>query len=173
VSGVSDREPRRPHRAPQRGDEPELFARYGDRLVRVVQRAIGAPRHIAEDACSLAWLQLLRFQPERGSIFAWLRVVATREALRLLRSQGRHAPLVEDPVEPEPAHTAKTDLELTVEVLEALERIAALTPQQVRIFSLHLGGLSYGEISRATGYTTRTVERHVMRARKKLRNHRA
>jgi DNA-directed RNA polymerase specialized sigma24 family protein len=79
----------------------------------------------------------------------------------------------DDPAEPAPVHVdARTDLELTVEVREALEHIAALTPQQVRIFSLHIAGLSYGEISRATGYTCRTVERHVMRARGKLRNHR-
>lgn len=160
-------------RPPQRGDEVELFERYADQLVRTVQGAIGAPIHIAEDACAIAWLQLLRYQPDRDWIFAWLRVVATRETVRLVKAQTRHAAFEEDPVEPAPWHAdRRADFELTVEAREALEHIAALTPQQVRIFSLHLAGLSYDEISQATGYTRRTVERHVMRARRRLRNRR-
>lgn len=157
-------------RPPQRGDEAELFERYGDRLVRIVRGTIGAPRHIVEDACSFAWLQLLRFQPERDAMFAWLRVVATREALRLLKGQAHLATFDEDPAEPTPAHAdSSADLELTVEVREAFEHIAALTPQQVRIFSLHVAGLSYDEICQATGYSWTQVNRHMLRARSQVR----
>jgi RNA polymerase sigma factor (sigma-70 family) len=138
--------------------------------VRIVRGTIGAPGHVVEDACSFAWLQLLRFQPERDALFAWLRVVATREALRLLKGQARHAAFDDDPVEPTPAYVDKsTDLQLAAEVREALEHIAALTPQQVRIFSLHLAGLSYDEICDATGYSWTQVNRHMVRARSRLR----
>jgi DNA-directed RNA polymerase specialized sigma24 family protein len=51
-------------------------------------------------------MQLLRTQPERDAIFAWLRVVAIREALRLLKAQGRQAAFDEDPAEPELAQVA-------------------------------------------------------------------
>jgi RNA polymerase sigma factor (sigma-70 family) len=171
VSGeVAKRDGAQRRRPRQRGDEAELFERYGERLVRIVQGAIGAPRHIAEDGCSFAWVQLLRFQPERDAVFAWLRVVATREAIRLLKGQARNAAFEEDPLERTPAHVdMRTDLQLTVEVREALEHIATLTSQQIRIFSLHLAGLSYDEISEATGYSWTQVNRHMVRSRSRLR----
>jgi RNA polymerase sigma factor (sigma-70 family) len=138
--------------------------------VRIVQLTLHVPRHIAEDTCAFAWMQLLRTQPERDVIFGWLRVVATREALRLIRAQGRLAPFEEEPVEPESAHVDKSaDLQLTLEVREALEHISPLTQQQVRIFSLHVAGLSYEEICEATGYSRTQVNRHLVRARSQLR----
>jgi RNA polymerase sigma factor (sigma-70 family) len=171
--GIGRRDTVSPYPPTQRGDEAELFERHGDELVRIVQRALGVHRHIAEDACSFAWLQLLRLQPERERVVGWLRVVAINEALRLLRGRARHAMFEEDSAEPSPMEVdVRTDLALTVEVREALEQVADLTPQQVRIFSLHLAGLTYGEISRQTGYSCRTVERHVFRARSKLREQR-
>jgi RNA polymerase sigma factor (sigma-70 family) len=160
-------------RPPQRGDEAELFERYGDRLVRVVEGAIRAPRQVAEDACAFAWLQLLRTQPEREAIFAWLRVVATREALRVLKAQSRYAEFDEDSVESVPTSAAAdTELPLKVEAREALEHIAALSPQEVRIFSLHVAGLSYDEICDETGYSWTQVNRHMVRARSRLRERR-
>jgi DNA-directed RNA polymerase specialized sigma24 family protein len=79
--------PRRTNLPTQRGDEPELFRRHHGRLLRLVARDTGAPPALAEDACSFAWLQLLRDQPERERIVGWLRVVARHEALRLQRQQ--------------------------------------------------------------------------------------
>jgi RNA polymerase sigma factor (sigma-70 family) len=171
VSGQAATREAAPTRCPpQRGDEGELFERYGERLVRIIQGVIGARRHIAEDACSFAWLQLLRFQPARDATFAWLRVVATREAIRLLKAEARDATFEENPLDPAPAQVDKrTDLQLTVEVREALEQIAALSPQQARIFTLHVAGLNYDEICEATGYSWTQVNRHMVRARSRLR----
>ena len=168
---MSRAEPQRNTTVPnQRGDEAELFERHADRLVRIVQHAINVPRHVAEDACAFAWVQLLRTQPEREAIFAWLRVVATREALRLIKAQGRVAPFEEDPAEPEAAHVDKgPDVQLALEAREILAQIAALSDQQVRIFSLHVSGLSYEEICKATGYSWTQVNRHIGRARSQLR----
>ena len=66
-----------------RGDEAALFTEHHERLERAVARAVTAPHQVIEDACAFAWLQLLRTDPEREAIFAWLKVVATREAIRL------------------------------------------------------------------------------------------
>jgi RNA polymerase sigma factor (sigma-70 family) len=164
----------RPTTPDQRGDEGELFECHAERLVRIVQLTLHVPRHVAEDACAFAWMQLLRTQPERDVIFAWLRVVATREALRLIRSQGRLGSFEEDPAEPEDAHMDKgADMQLALEAREALEHIAALTQQQVRIFSLHVAGLNYEEICEATGYSWTQVNRHLGRARARLRSRRS
>jgi RNA polymerase sigma factor (sigma-70 family) len=170
MSGRAKRGTAKARRPPQRGDETELFERYGEQLVRIVQGVMGVPRHLAEDACSFAWLQLLRCQPGRDSLFAWLRVVATREALRLLKGQARLAAFDEDAVEPPPALVdGGASLELAIDAHEALEQLTALSPQQTRIFSLHVAGLSYEEICEVTGYSWTQVNRHMVRSRAKLR----
>jgi RNA polymerase sigma factor (sigma-70 family) len=153
----------------QRGDEAELFERHANHLVRMVQARTGAPHDVAEDACTFAWMQLLRNQPERESIVGWLFVVAANEARRLLRAP-RPAELDEDSDRDVSAYRSRTvDVEVTVEAYEALEGIADLSEQQVRIFSLHLAGLTYTEICAATGYSRRQVDRHIVRARARLR----
>jgi RNA polymerase sigma factor (sigma-70 family) len=155
----------------QRGDETALFERYAKKLVRAVRAELRVSEHIAEEAAAIAWIQLLRSQPEREAIFAWLRVVAIREAIRLLRAQGREPSLDEDHADAGRAcEDRRADLELTVEAREALERLGALTARQIQIFSLHVAGLTYEEISAATGHSRRAVERHVTRARRRLRD---
>jgi RNA polymerase sigma factor (sigma-70 family) len=139
--------------------------------VRAVRAELRVPEHIAEEAAAIAWVQLLRSQPEREAIFAWLRVVAIREAIRLLRAQGREPSLDEDYADAGRAcEDRRADLELTVEAREALERLGALTARQIQIFSLHVAGLTYEEISAATGHSRRAVERHVTPARRRLRD---
>jgi DNA-directed RNA polymerase specialized sigma24 family protein len=94
--------------------------------------AIGGRRHVAEDACSFAWLQLLRTQPERDSVFPWLCVVATNEARRLLKGQARQAEFDEDAAGSAPSPSGRgTDLQLAVEVREAFEHIAELSAQHL------------------------------------------
>ena len=72
----------RPTHAP-RGDEDELYRRHHRDLERAVAHVVNAPRELIEDACQTAWAILLRNQPDRDAIFAWLRVVAIHEAYRL------------------------------------------------------------------------------------------
>jgi RNA polymerase sigma factor (sigma-70 family) len=58
------------------------------------------------------------------------------------------------------------------EVFERRERLASirlLPERQQRVLWLHALGLTYVEIARHTGYTTRTVERQLLRARRAAR----
>jgi DNA-directed RNA polymerase specialized sigma24 family protein len=66
-----------------RGDEDWLYRQHHRELHRAVARVVRAPRELIEDACQMAWVTLLRTQPDRYAIFAWLRVVAVHEAYRL------------------------------------------------------------------------------------------
>ena len=159
----------------QRGDEAELFERHAARLLRIVRSALGGRHHVAEDACSFAWLQLLRTQPERDRIFGWLYAVAINEARAQLKRQSRQAEFEESPREPTPAHfDERADLELAREAREVLEQMAdELGEQKLRIFSLHVAGLSYDEICAATGYSWTQVNRHMVRARSRVRARRA
>jgi RNA polymerase sigma factor (sigma-70 family) len=159
------------------GDEAELFERYAERLIRVMHKAVDAPHHVIEEACSIAWLQLIRTQPERGAVLAWLRVVATHEVLRLLGRDRREASLdepttagVDSGEEFKPALGRTAELESTLEAREALEQIGRLPERQRRIFGLHVAGLSYDEIGAETGDSWLTVARQISRARLSLRD---
>jgi hypothetical protein len=76
-------EPTRDRTGAARGDEDRLYRQHHRDLHRAVARVVRAPRELIEDACQTAWATLLRTQPDRYAIFAWLRVVAIHEAYRL------------------------------------------------------------------------------------------
>lgn len=68
--------PAGPQKRPKpRGDEDELYRRHHRALHRSVACVVRAPHELIEDACQTAWTILLRNQPDRRSIFGWLRVV--------------------------------------------------------------------------------------------------
>jgi RNA polymerase sigma factor (sigma-70 family) len=163
-----------------RGDEPELFRRHHERLLRLVARDTCAPPALAEDACAFAWLQLLRHQPERERIVGWLRVVARHEALRLLRQQWGTRPLevptrahwdeqTGEPLTLAERIPAPVDTELAVEAREALRALAGLRWRRRRALELKLAGYSYREITKILGVTYTNVNRHLTEARAELR----
>src|SRR3954449_11334847 len=76
-------------RPPLRGDETDLFRRHHRRLLTLVARDVSARPQLIEDACAYAWLELVARQPERTNVIGWLRVVARREAIRLVRHDRR------------------------------------------------------------------------------------
>jgi RNA polymerase sigma factor (sigma-70 family) len=56
-----------------------------------------------------------------------------------------------------------------IEDRERLRSLAALPPRQQRVLWLYGAGLSYQEIARRQGCTSRTVERQLQNARAALR----
>jgi RNA polymerase sigma factor (sigma-70 family) len=164
-----------------RGDEAELFRRYGEWLVRVTRRRLRCSGALAEDACAHAGLQLCRSQPERENVIGWLRVVALHEGFRLLRQAGRE-PLAEDvcrqqrqegaggkPVPLEELLEAPVDVELAVEAREALRSLADLRWRRRYALALKVAGYSYREIMAILGVTYTNVNRHVTEGRAELR----
>jgi len=153
------------------GDEAELFSKHNEHLVRSVRHAVHASDALIEDACSFAWMQLMRCQPRRETAFAWLRVVAIREAWALSRRE-RRALSLDEPLGGDGGGLVDTipgvDLDVTVAAREALRCVAALRPLHRRTFARHLAGLSYEEIGAETGQTWRQVSRHLSRSRAAL-----
>src|SRR5215208_3179341 len=78
---------------PQRGDEANLYQRHHQALVIAVSHAINGSGALIEDVCQTAWTILLRRQPDRASVFAWLYVVAIHEAYRLSAIERREVHL--------------------------------------------------------------------------------
>jgi len=115
---------------------------------------------------------MLRAQPDRASIFGWLYVVATREALRLCERDRRHIHL--DAMLPDGSWDAVIadafSIEDILEAREALEILASLPDRQRADLILLVAGFSYAEIAELTGGRTYTnVNKHIAKARARVR----
>ena len=155
------------------GDEQALFRELHPPLRNHVRLLVRTSQANIEDACSFAFLQLLRYQPSRESVFSWLLTVAVGEVVKLDQRgrRDRRLPAREDGGELDPVDE-RADPELWLETLAALEAIAAagLTARQARIVALHAAGHTYESISEMLALSERTVERQLLSARRKLRS---
>jgi RNA polymerase sigma factor (sigma-70 family) len=149
-----------------RGDEAQLFRDYELALRAAVRHFAHVDDAIVDDACSHAWLQLLRHQPDRDNAFAWLRTVAIREAWRLAEREHRDSRLDALPATREPG----TDpVQPAIDAHEALRALAALPDRQRCYLTLIVSGCSYDEIVRHCQTTTSNVNKHLCRARRHLK----
>jgi RNA polymerase sigma factor (sigma-70 family) len=149
------------------------FAELAPRLERIVARNVRAPEPLIEDACQIAWSRWVmhRDRVAPGSVLAWLTTTATREALRLVRSEARHLPLSEQPESGGQLINLPVRVPGPEQVLEFRERLAEVRRLPVRQqTALWMQGLGYDyrEIAAQTGSTRRTVERNLLRARQGL-----
>jgi RNA polymerase sigma factor (sigma-70 family) len=155
------------------GDFNELYAALSARLERIVRMDVRAPRSVIEDACQVAWGQLVRYRDsvQRDSALSWLATTAIHEAFALLRRQNRLYSL-DDAVERR-GDAAVLDTSPAAdeicELRERLEGIGVLSHRQQQMLWLHGLGYTYREIAVTTGCTKRTVERQLLRAKRKMR----
>jgi len=137
---------------------------------------VHAPRELIEDACQTAWALLLRTQPERYAVFAWLRVVAIREANRLSAIERRDARLERLRPEDGDWHDATADprsLDDTLEALQALHTLVTLPDRQRTDLAPSVAGYSYEEIRNLTpGRTFTNVDKSLIKARARIRRSR-
>jgi len=154
---------------PLRGDEAQLYRELSYRLLGVVRGSVTASDAVIEDACSFAWLQLLRHQPRRDTAFAWLTKVAIREAWRLTKLQRRDHLLDLLPEDDEHRHDP-VDTELRIRARDALETLAALPLRQRTYLSMLVSGHSYDEIATVNGTSFTAVNKQLARARTTIRS---
>jgi RNA polymerase sigma factor (sigma-70 family) len=165
-------------------DVAVLYGTFADALQLAVARRVAAPPAVIEDACQIAWSQLLRHRHdvELHAARGWLTTAAVREALRLLRRQRLEQPLVDghDEWHHDGDHAGHDGCVMVLpatepapdQVAELHQRIAEirrLPARQQRIVWLRGLGFAYEEIADQTGDTSRTVERQLVRARRTLR----
>ena len=134
---------------------------------------VRAPDAVIEDACQFAWSRFVRHSDRvrAEAALSWLVTTAVHEAFKLLRRADRYQSL-------DAAVEQAGDLGLVArtpapdQLLADRERLASirsLPERQQRLLWLHGLGLSYAEMARYTGYTPRTVERQLLRAKQRLR----
>jgi RNA polymerase sigma factor (sigma-70 family) len=153
---------------PQQGDEADLFAQYNDTLMRRVARVVRTSPETIEDACSIAWAQLLRHQPDRDREWrAWLFKTAQREAwaldqarygTRSFDAEPDESGSAAEPLDPRDQFGERDDLEAAVDVLERLP------PRLRRVAFLRATGHRYSEIQEITGDSRTRVSQLIRRA---------
>jgi RNA polymerase sigma factor (sigma-70 family) len=153
------------------GDVGELYSRLSARLEQIVRGDVRAPDPVIEDACQFAWSRLVfhSHRVRRDTALPWLVKTAVHEAFKLIRRAGRDLSLdavLEQAGEAVPYTLTAEEL---FEQRERLDGIRELPERQQRLVWLHALGLSYAEMAAHEGYTLRTVERQLLRARHNIR----
>ncbi|MDQ6779286.1 MAG: sigma-70 family RNA polymerase sigma factor [Actinomycetota bacterium] len=153
-------------------DVDELYRLLAPRLRQIVRANVRANETVIEDACQVAWSQLLRYseQVRRDTVLSWLATTAVREALKQLRRDRREVSLdaeLERSGELPGASGAPGPAEV-VELRDRLGEVRRLPERQQRLVWMHAAGLTYVEIADRTGDTLRTVERQLLRAKGRL-----
>jgi RNA polymerase sigma factor (sigma-70 family) len=161
------------------GEVGELYRTLAKPLERIVRVDVIAPDPVIEDACQFAWSRLVRHshRVRRDAALTWLAKTAVHEAVKLVRRDLREMSLdalTESAHERELAHwpPKPSPPDPPAERLEHRERlreVRELPARQQRLLWLQALGLSYVEIASHEGYTCRTVERQLLRARHALR----
>ncbi|MCC6738054.1 MAG: sigma-70 family RNA polymerase sigma factor [Planctomycetia bacterium] len=144
-----------------------------------LRRATGAARPDEVEAAVQATLvalldsdaATLRTWQGRASLATWLRVVATRVALNLARTEKRRGSLrfrpldhAGDPEAPAPVGEEPPDL---AGLKAAMDRLGARDRLILKLF--HLDGATYRQVSAVLGIPVNAVGPTLLRAREKLR----
>jgi DNA-directed RNA polymerase specialized sigma24 family protein len=157
----------------------QAFATLHRRLLELVSGSVPVSHATADDACSFAFEQYLRRRPH-GQVYEeasaewgawlWLLRTAMRHAWRLHRREqctelaGVRLQLNSSARRLTSAATpANRDV-----LISLLQDFRALRSRERRALSLVAAGASYGDIVARTGWSMRTVDRRLRRARTKL-----
>jgi RNA polymerase sigma-70 factor (ECF subfamily) len=145
---------------------------YGLAL-RITRRAPLA-EEVAQDTFWQVWRQAPRFDPERGTVLAWIMTIARSRALDALRRINAHECEIETETFAElesGSGDGPPDLLAAVQQGHRLHAaLASLDPVPRQLVSLaFLRGLSHDEIALYAGLPLGTVKSHIRRALAALR----
>ena len=133
----------------------EVFDDWNAAIMRSLRRRFsGTPEATLEDGAAFAWAQFAAKRPPDEYAVPWLKLVARREVLALLRRWER-------PVQLRAEHGTSDTLHDQLEARELVRRVNELRSGQRVALTCRLLGLSYEEAMQATGHTYTWVNRHV------------
>jgi len=165
----------------RRGDDNAFLALYRRRHGRVYRFSVqmSGSRSIAEDVTQEVFIALMkepdRYDPERGSLEAYLYGVARNHVLRRLGADRRYVPIKDDEGDSgeslDQAYQGDPHSDMArAETIESVRRAILSLPEHYRevVVLCDLHEMSYMEASAALGCAVGTVRSRLHRARKML-----
>jgi RNA polymerase sigma-70 factor, ECF subfamily len=143
-----------------------LFDRYSRLVYSIALRVLREPS-LAEDVMQEVLLQVWRqpggFVSQRGSLGAWLAVVARNRSIDVLRRRANLQTL-EDMVLPEPKNMARSveDVHLMNQVRDVVAQLSG--DQQSSLRLAYFEGMTHTEIAEQTGTPLGTVKTRIRSA---------
>ncbi|MBL7253525.1 RNA polymerase sigma factor [Paractinoplanes lichenicola] len=158
------------------GDEKALrvaYERHGSAVLYLAQRVVGN-RADAEDITQVtfvaAWSGRDGFDPQRGTMLAWLLGIARRKAVDRLRSVARDQRATETVQAQQTAPPAEETPERIVDRLVVADELGRLPEEQRRTLELaFFDDLTHPQIATVTGLPLGTVKSHIRRGMANLR----
>ena len=163
-----------------RGDEEAfrgLFRRYAPTAIALAERIVRR-MHLAEETVQEAFLALWRnpdgYDPERGSVRAWLLSTVHHRAVDLVRREEaqRRRALEAVPEREEPDHAAEVVEEIgaRAERASVREALQQLPPDQREVIELmYFGGRSQSQIAQELDLPLGTVKSRTLLGMRRLR----
>jgi RNA polymerase sigma-70 factor (ECF subfamily) len=158
-----------------------LYVRYSTGVLALLCRMLGSSAEAEEqlqEVFLVLWREAARFDPERGSLRAWLYTMARRRALDLIRArQSRPQPGPEEDVSQSPTRsnekteeTPERNASANQRAIAVSEAIAQLPPKQREVLDLaYFQGLSQYEIAAKLNVPIGTIKSRVRDAMIRLR----
>ena len=141
----------------------QIFDEYGSMVLGLARKLVGSEAEdLTQQVFLDAWRSRGRFDPEKGSLGAWLTGITRFKAIDHWRASDRRpsTPMADAGLYVPTA----SDVDQTVDRLVLTRALAALPP--IRRQVLELGfyeGLSHSEIAEKTGMPLGTVKSHIRR----------
>jgi RNA polymerase sigma-70 factor (ECF subfamily) len=163
-----------------KGDERaflSLYDLYASRVYALTLRVLGdtmLAEEATQDTFLKLWSRARQFNPDRGTLAAWLLTIAHRTALDRLRLENRRPP-ASNPQEPDQTWSTLPD-ETTLNG-EARWRslyfaVQSLSEEQRQVIDLaYYKGMSQSEIAEVLGWPLGTVKTRIRAAMQVLRQH--
>ncbi len=158
-------------REPDRAMEA-LVEQYTALVCHVASKYLTDPENVKEcvnDVFTEVYLHRGEYDPEKGSLAAWIGTIARNRAISLYRKGRKDLPLPEDGAEPEPSGPDGTaELEQAMDVEQAISQLSETDQQIIRM--KYYGGMSIAEIAETLHIPYETVKKRHTRSIKQLRN---
>jgi RNA polymerase sigma-70 factor (ECF subfamily) len=159
------------------GDETalrEAYDRYGAAVLHLSSRTVGNTAD-AEDVVQAtfvaAWTGRSGFDPEKGSLLAWLLGIARRKAVDSLRARARADRAADTAARVGRVERVDEASDVVVDRLVIADELATLPDEQRRVLQLaFFDDLTHPQIATVTGLPLGTVKSHIRRGMARLRN---
>ena len=157
-------------REPDRAMEA-MVEQYTALVCHVASKYLTAPEDVKEcvnDVFTEVYLHRAEYDPEKGSLAAWIGTIARNRAVSLYRKGRKELPLPEDDGEMEPSGPDGTaELEQAMDVEQAISQLSDTDQQIIRM--KYYGGMSIAEIAETLHIPYETAKKRHTRSIRQLR----